>query len=68
VISLRRAAGLAAAAVCLAGCMPEPATTQGRDVATLYNWFMVAAAFVGLLAREAPRICRARRADTSGSR
>jgi len=49
VISLRRAAGLAAAAVCLAGCMPEPATTQGRDVATLYNWFMVAAAFVGLL-------------------
>ena len=48
-ISLRRAAGLAAAAVCLAGCMPEPATTQGRDVATLYNWFMVAAAFVGLL-------------------
>jgi cytochrome c oxidase subunit 2 len=29
--------------------MPEPATIQGRDVATLYNWFMVAAAVVGLL-------------------
>jgi len=49
VIAVRRGAGLAAAAICLAGCMPEPATVQGRDVATLYNYFMVAAAFVGLL-------------------
>jgi cytochrome c oxidase subunit 2 len=49
VISLRRAPPLAAAAFWLSGCMPEPATVQGRDVATLYNYFMVAAAFVGLL-------------------
>jgi cytochrome c oxidase subunit 2 len=29
--------------------MPEPATVQGRDVATLYGYFMEAAAVVGLV-------------------
>ena len=54
----RRAAGLAArraaqlvaltlpAAGLLAGCLPQAATAEGRDIGTLYNGFLVVAAIV----------------------
>lgn len=54
--TIPRAAVLAAAtAIVITGCVPEPATEQGRQVADLYNLFMVAsvgvfAIVVGLLA------------------
>ena len=34
------------ACLLLAGCAPSPVTTEGRDVASLYGLFMVAAAVV----------------------
>jgi cytochrome c oxidase subunit 2 len=40
---------LVPAALLLAGCAPEGVTEQGRDVENLYNFFLVAAAFVWLL-------------------
>src|SRR5919106_2033449 len=40
---------LAPAGLLLAGCAPEGVTEQGRDVENLYNFFLVAAAFVWVL-------------------
>jgi cytochrome c oxidase subunit 2 len=45
----RRAASLLAVALLLAGCLPSPATEQGRATAGLYLWFVLAAAIVALI-------------------
>ena len=43
---MRRAAALACLAILTTACVPEAATSQGRDVAWLYNIFMLASAGV----------------------
>jgi cytochrome c oxidase subunit II len=43
---MRRAAALSCLAALTTGCVPEAATAQGRDVAWLYNVFMLASAGV----------------------
>jgi cytochrome c oxidase subunit II len=43
---MRRAAALACLAGLISGCVPDAATAQGRDVAWLYNLFMIASAGV----------------------
>jgi cytochrome c oxidase subunit II len=47
--SLARAAGLAALAAALTGCVPRPATVQGQSIADLWVVFGVASAMVGLV-------------------
>src|SRR3954451_22252038 len=44
---VRRAAVLAFGSIALSGCLPTPATTQGRAVTDLWTLFAVAAALVG---------------------
>jgi cytochrome c oxidase subunit 2 len=44
----RGALAVAAGAV-LAGCLPQPATAEGRDVATLYTGFLVVAGIVAAI-------------------
>src|SRR3954463_10948784 len=44
---VRRAAVLALGSIALSGCLPTPATTQGRAVTDLWTLFAVAAALVG---------------------
>ena len=45
---MRRAAALVCLAALTTACVPEAATSQGRDVAWLYNIFMLASAGVTL--------------------
>jgi cytochrome c oxidase subunit II len=45
----RTAALLAAIAVLLTGCMPEPVTREGRDIAALYQVFLAVAAVVAVI-------------------
>src|SRR3954451_17758311 len=44
---VRRAAVLAFGSIALSGCLPTPATTEGRAVTDLWTLFAVAAALVG---------------------
>jgi cytochrome c oxidase subunit 2 len=41
--------GVMAAGGAAAGCVPDPATAQGRDVQALYGQFLIAAAVVGVV-------------------
>ncbi|MFL5648259.1 MAG: cytochrome c oxidase subunit II [Chloroflexota bacterium] len=43
----RRTAGLAVGVLAVSGCLPAPATAQGRAVTDLWTLFVVAAALVG---------------------
>ena len=46
---MRHAVGLGCLATLTTACVPEAATAQGRDVAWLYNLFMLASAGVFVL-------------------